>query len=123
MTKVTAGKSKDDRLLVWPFGDLFYCATDRKMATPIFDPSGHLLAGKYLDTKDKVDRFYNMFFDHLEAVPPKVIIDSTEGFGIAGSDINEYMVPYLEKLRNYVKANYDKAYVAGKYTVYKRKNG
>ena len=120
---VTANTSKDDRLLVWPFGDLFYCATDRKMATPIFDPSGHLLAGKYLDTKDKVDRFYNMFFDHLEAVPPKVIIDSTEGFGIAGSDINEYMVPYLEKLRNYVKANYDKAYVAGKYTVYKRKNG
>ena len=120
---VTANTSKDDRLLVWPFGDLFYCATDRKMATPIFDPSGHLLAGKYLDTKEKVDRFYNMFFHHLEALPPKVIIDSTEGFGIAGSDINEYMVPYLEKLKNYVKANYDRADVAGKYTVYKRKNG
>ncbi len=120
---VISNTSKDDRLLVWDFGDLFYCATDRKMATPIFDPSGHLLAGKYLDTKDKVDRFYNMFFQHLEALPPKVIIDSTEGFGTEGSDINEYMVPYLEKLRDYVRTNYDKADVAGKYSVYKRKNG
>ena len=120
---VVANTSKDDRLLVWPFGDLFYCATDRKMATPIFDPSGHLLAGKYLDTREKVDRFYNMFFQHLEALPPKVIIDSTEGFGIEGSDINEYMVPYLEKLKAFVRTNYDRADVAGKYTVYKRKNG
>ena len=120
---VVANTSKDDRLLVWPFGDLFYCATDRKMATPIFDPSGHLLAGKYLDTKEKVDLFYNMFFQHLEALPPKVIIDSTEGFGIEGSDINEYMVPYLERLKAFVRTNYDRADVAGKYTVYKRKNG
>lgn len=120
---VLANTSKDDRLLVWPFGDLFYCATDRKMATPIFDPSGHLLAGKYLDTKDKVDRFYNMFFDHLEALPPEVIIDSTPFLGTEGSDINEYMVPYLEKLRNYVRTNYDKVELAGKYNVYKRKNG
>ena len=120
---VLANTSKDDRLLVWPFGDLFYCATDRKMATPIFDPSGHLLAGKYLDTNDKVDRFYNMFFDHLEALPPEVIIDSTPFLGTEGSDINEYMVPYLEKLRNYVRTNYDKVELAGKYNVYKRKNG
>ena len=113
----------NDTLFVWPFGDLFYCAAERRMATPIYDPSGHLLGGKYLNTKERVDQFYTMFFDHLETARPKVIIDSTEGFGTEGSDINEYMIPYLEKLRNYVKTNYDKADVAGKYTVYKRKNG
>ena len=108
---------------MWDFGDLFYCATDRKMATPIFDPSGHMLAGKYLDTKEKVDRFYNMFLDHLKAVPPKVIIDRTPFFGTEGSDINEYMIPYLEELRDYVRTNYDKVDIDSKYNVYKRKNG
>ena len=120
---VTANTDKSDRLLVWDFGDLFYCATDRFMATPIFDPSGHLLAGKYLDTKEKVDRFYNMFFDHLKAVPPAVIIDRTPFLGTEGSDINEYMVPYLEELRDYVRTNYDKVDIDSKYNVYKRKNG
>ena len=120
---VAANTDKEDRLLVWDFGDLFYCATDRKMATPIFDPSGHMLAGKYLDTKEKVDRFYNMFLDHLKAVPPKVIIDRTPFFGTEGSDINEYMIPYLEELRDYVRTNYDKVDIDSKYNVYKRKNG
>ena len=120
---VTANTSKDDTLFVWPFGDLFYCAAERRMATPIYDPSGHLLGGKYLNTKDRVDQFYGMFFDHLEAAKPAVIIDSTEDFGTEGSDINEYMVPYLEKLRDYVRTNYDKVDLSGKYNVYKRKNG
>ena len=120
---IQSNSKPDDSILVWPFGDLFYCASERKLATPIYDPSGHLLGGKYLNTKERVDQFYGMFFDHLEASRPAVIVDSTEGFGTEGSDINEYMVPYLEKLRNYVRTNYDKADVAGKYTVYKRKNG
>lgn len=120
---VIANTDKDDRLLVWDFGDLFYCATGRFMATPIFDPSGHLLAGKYLDTKEKVDRFYTMFFDHLEASEPAVIIDRTDFFGTEGSDINEYMVPYLEKLRNYVKKHYEKVAIESSYNVYKKKNG
>ena len=113
----------DDSILVWPFGDVFYCASQRKLATPIYDPSGHLLGGKYLNTKERVDQFYGMFFDHLEVAEPAVIVDSTEGFGTEGSDINEYMVPYLEKLREYVRANYDKVDLSGKYNVYKRKNG
>ena len=112
-----------DSILVWPFGDLFYCASGRKLATPIYDPSGHLLGGKYLNTKERVDQFYTLFFDHLEASRPAVIVDSTPFFGTEGSDINEYMVPYLEKLRNYVRTNYSPAERAGKYTVYKRKNG
>jgi len=120
---VIANTDKDDRLLVWDFGDLFYCATGRFMATPIFDPSGHLLAGKYLDTKEKVDRFYTMFFDHLEASEPAVIIDRTDFFGTEGSDINEYMVPYLEKLRSYVKEHYEKVAIESSYNVYKKKNG
>ena len=115
--------NSDDSILVWPFGDVFYCASQRKLATPIYDPSGHLLGGKYLNTKERVDQFYGMFFDHLEAAEPAVIVDSTEGFGTEGSDINQYMVPYLEKFRNYVKTNYSPAEKAGKYTVYKRKNG
>lgn len=115
--------NSDDSILVWPFGDVFYCASQRKLATPIYDPSGHLLGGKYLNTKERVDQFYGMFFDHLEAAKPAVIVDSTPFFGTEGSDINEYMVPYLEKLREYVRANYDKVDLSGKYNVYKRKNG
>ena len=120
---IQKNSSPDDAILVWPFGDIFYCASDRKLATPIYDPSGHLLGGKYLNTKERVDLFYGMFFEKLEKSRPAVIIDSTSFFGTAGSDINEYMVPYLEKLREYVRTNYDKADVAGKYNVYKRKNG
>ena len=113
----------NDTLFVWPFGDLFYCAAERRMATPVYDPSGHLLGGRYLNTKERVNQFYGLFFDRLEAARPAVIIDSTEDFGTEGSDINEYMVPYLEKLRDYVRTNYDKVDLSGKYTVYKRKNG
>ena len=102
---------------------MFYCASQRKLATPIYDPSGHLLGGKYLNTKERVDQFYGMFFEHLETAKPAVIVDSTGCFGTEGSDINQYMVPYLEKFRNYVKTNYSPAEKAGKYTVYKRKNG
>ena len=120
---IKKNSGSDDSILVWPFGDVFYCASDRKLATPIYDPSGHLLGGKYLNTKERVDQFYGMFFDHLEAAKPAVIVDSTEGFGTEGSDINGYMVPYLEKLRDYVRTNYHKADLAGKYNVYKRKNG
>ena len=120
---IQKNSSPDDSILVWPFGDLFYCAADRKLATPIYDPSGHLLGGKYLNNRERVDQFYGMFFDHLEASKPAVIVDSTKDFGTEGSDINEYMVPYLEKFRNYVKTNYEPAEKAGKYTVYKRKNG
>ena len=120
---IRKNSSPDDSILVWPFGDVFYCASDRKLATPIYDPSGHLLGGKYLNTKERVDQFYGMFFDHLEAAKPAVIVDSTPFFGTEGSDINQYMVPYLEKFRNYVKTNYSPAEKAGKYTVYKRKNG
>jgi len=116
--------SPEDAVLVWPFGDIFYCASERKLATPIYDPSGHLLGGKYLNTKERVDQFYGLFFSHLEKTPPAVIVDSTDDFlGTRGSDINQYMIPYLEKLRNYVRTNYDPAEKAGKYTVYKRKNG
>ena len=120
---IQKNSSPDDSILVWPFGDLFYCASERRLATPIYDPSGHLLGGKYLNTKERVDQFYGMFFDHLEAAKPAVIVDSTGNFGTEGSDINQYMVPYLEKFRDYVKTNYGPAEKAGKYTVYKRKNG
>ena len=120
---IKQNSSPDDSILVWPFGDLFYCASERRLATPIYDPSGHLLGGKYLNTKERVDQFYGMFFDHLEAAKPAVIVDSTGNFGTEGSDINQYMVPYLEKFRDYVKTNYGPAEKAGKYTVYKRKNG
>ena len=120
---IQKNSSPDDAVLVWPFGDIFYCAAERKLATPIYDPSGHLLGGKYLNTKERVDQFYGMFFEKLEKSRPAVIVDSTEGFGTEGSDINEYMVPYLEELRDYVRTNYDKIDIAGKYDVYKRKNG
>ena len=120
---ILKNSEQSDSILVWPFGDLFYCASGRKLATPIYDPSGHLLGGKYLNTKERVDQFYTLFFSHLEASRPAVIVDSTPFFGTEGSDINEYMVPYLEKLRNYVRTNYSPAEKAGKYTVYKKKNG
>ena len=120
---IQKNSSPDDAVLVWPFGDIFYCASERKLATPIYDPSGHLLGGKYLNTKERVDQFYGMFFEKLEKSRPAMIIDSTPFFGTEGSDINEYMVPYLEKLRAYVRTNYEKADIPGKYNVYKRKNG
>ena len=120
---IQKNSSPDDAILVWPFGDIFYCASERKLATPIYDPSGHLLGGKYLNTKERVDQFYGMFFDKLEKARPSVIVDSTPFFGTEGSDINEYMIPYLEELRDYVRTNYDKVDIDSKYNVYKRKNG
>ena len=120
---VVSNTDKDDRLLVWDFGDLFYCATDRFMATPIFDPSGHLLAGKYLNTEERVDQFYGLFFYHLEKTPPAVVIDSTKFFDTEGSDINKYMVPYLDRFRNYILDNYEPVEIESRYNVYKRKNG
>ncbi|MBR4683429.1 MAG: glycosyltransferase family 39 protein [Spirochaetia bacterium] len=120
---IQKNSSPEDAILIWPFGDIFYCASDRKLATPIYDPSGHLLGGKYLNTKERVDQFYGMFFDKLEKSRPVVIVDSTPFFGTEGSDINEYMIPYLEELRDYVRTNYDKVDIDSKYNVYKRKNG
>ena len=113
---------KNDPIFVWSYGDIFYCATERRMATPFFDPSGHLIAGKYLNTKESVDQFYELFFSHFEKNVPVMIIDETDFFGTEGSDINEYMVPYLEKLRSYVRTNYRKVDIPGKYNVYERKS-
>jgi len=113
---------KTDSIFVWAYGDIFYCAADRRMATPFFDPSGHLIAAKFLQTKERVDKFYTLFFSYFKKNIPAVIIDDTEFFGTEGSDINEYMIPYLDRMRNYVKENYRKVDLPGKYNVYERKS-
>lgn len=112
---------KDDKIFVWPFGDVFYFCSDRKMAVPIYDPSGHLLGSGYLKTEERAKKIYGWFFERFEKTPPEVIIDSTGFFGTEGRKVNKYISAELEKLRTLIKENYTKiGKFEGGYSVYRK---
>ncbi len=120
---IKSNTSKDDKIFVWPFGGAYYFASDRLLANPVYDPSGHLLGNNYLRTRESADLVYNYFFEKFNDNPPVLIIDKTEYFDSDGRIVNEYIQNNLDKFHKIIEMNYIPVKVVNNCKIYKRKDG
>jgi hypothetical protein len=108
-------------IFVWPEGELMYFYSDRPLSTPFYSPAQHLLQGVYVPDKQAADRIFAVFFNALAAMPPKLIMDRTDGFQYNRDESNEYIDIHVAQMRQWITEHYDTITRIRDYTIYRIK--